>query len=919
MSNLLNRLKSLEVLSSTGCQSPTYRELMENGVTDPAFPLTPEETRRRLALCRGCKHHGHKADGQSPYCKLHKCAGNKNGRFLFLSCRDNRWKANEGEEIKSPVSKGIMLLHHVKGYRDPDTKIISEAFISNGWKIMEHHLDSRKPLWGLPKIIDAMKEAPRIVMRWEEHAVQFANKEWLGACRWCHEHNILPMQVDWGYFNHYKTYLMDVYDIKGQPSILQKFDSMSETIEWQQAPKEFQDYKKYMEGEWRVAGELGPVPGTKPGYVLIYQQFSHYLSTLKTKSYEDWCLKAQQAVEKAGLKCVWKLSKIRPTKLPTDAIGFDETMGISHLNTRLLKFCAHAVVITSTVSHEAALRNIPVVATGRGWHSGLGVFAEAKDWDDIAKTPVVDLAARAKWTNFWLQYSAPKRLANDLFNKTINRSALYGVGLGMGNMIMAIPALKAMAQTLRQPVDVGSRVGIRSGYIELLKNQPFVKNLFSKLNKIDTSFYNIITSAAFGRHLPDVKSPKGRVIKPGVEGLFPHEALRNNMPCRIMGFKGILPSAHIRVGLPKRKLPTAFVVVGMDCTDGENWSKRRWPHWERFAHIWNERHTGMPLVFLGVKDTPWAGAAGINLIGKTTPREAQEILQQAEALVSIDNGMSHLAASVRTPSVVLYGCTTSLSYGPWQSSVTALAADVPCRPCIFFRSWGQCKDIKCINNILPERVADVLSRVLERHGEPIVGETAHEQAMARFNISQRIKIPPAQRLHEMTALWEMLVDLRPQTVVDIGTLRGGWLYVIAPTCRYPAHLIGIDIAFRKAKERTAYELKKEGHSIDWIEGNSNDPKTVERLKELLAGTPIDVLQIDGDHSEKAVLKDWEMYSPFVRPGGLILLHDADNPTEEVPRALAIIKKTKRKEIKHIRLFVDPNGTPPLGIAVLEKA
>lgn len=39
--------------------------------------------------------------------------------------------------------------------------------------------------------------------------------------------------------------------------------------------------------------------------------------------------------------------------------------------------------------------------------------------------------------------------------------------------------------------------------------------------------------------------------------------------------------------------------------------------------------------------------------------------------------------------------------------------------------------------------------------------------------------------------------------------------------------------------------------------------------------PLDVLFVDGDHSEGAVLKDLEIWGEMVRKGGLILLHDAE--------------------------------------------
>jgi len=79
---------------------------------------------------------------------------------------------------------------------------------------------------------------------------------------------------------------------------------------------------------------------------------------------------------------------------------------------RAARYARHAVIITSTVSNEAVLRGLPVVSCGRAWHSGLGVFAEAKDWPDLAVTPQVDAVARGRWINWWIRRScSPERTA----------------------------------------------------------------------------------------------------------------------------------------------------------------------------------------------------------------------------------------------------------------------------------------------------------------------------------------------------------------------------------------------------------------------------------------------------------------------------------------------------------------------------
>lgn len=47
--------------------------------------------------------------------------------------------------------------------------------------------------------------------------------------------------------------------------------------------------------------------------------------------------------------------------------------------------------------------------------------------------------------------------------------------------------------------------------------------------------------------------------------------------------------------------------------------------------------------------------------------------------------------------------------------------------------------------------------------------------------------------------------------------------------------------------------------------------------------PIDLLFIDGDHSYEGVKDDWENFSPFVKKGGWIYFHDADDTSPGVLR------------------------------------
>ena len=62
------------------------------------------------------------------------------------------------------------------------------------------------------------------------------------------------------------------------------------------------------------------------------------------------------------------------------------------------------------------------------------------------------------------------------------------------------------------------------------------------------------------------------------------------------------------------------------------------------------------------------------------------------------------------------------------------------------------------------------------------------------------------------------------------------------------------------------------HRSGFLIGRSHDPATVHKAYQHLAGG-VDLLFIDGDHQYASVLTDWLLYSPLVRPGGLVAFHD----------------------------------------------
>ncbi len=121
---------------------------------------------------------------------------------------------------------------------------------------------------------------------------------------------------------------------------------------------------------------------------------------------------------------------------------------------------------------------------------------------------------------------------------------------------------------------------------------------------------------------------------------------------------------------------------------------------------------------------------------------------------------------------------------------------------------------------------------------------------------------------------------RPQVVVEIGTASGGTLFLLSRAAASNALLVSLDLpggsfgggyqAWRKPLYRSFAQAEQR---IVLLRGDSHAPEMAARLRGVLAGRPIDVLFIDGDHRYAGVKADFEAYSPLVRPGGLVAFHD----------------------------------------------
>lgn len=117
---------------------------------------------------------------------------------------------------------------------------------------------------------------------------------------------------------------------------------------------------------------------------------------------------------------------------------------------------------------------------------------------------------------------------------------------------------------------------------------------------------------------------------------------------------------------------------------------------------------------------------------------------------------------------------------------------------------------------------------------------------------------------------------RYSNIVEIGSKYGGTTYFLARLL-FDCDIISIDAPRAEEwqetpKYRNRWFKVLFDNRVKWIVGDSHLESTKNELTSLLHKW-IDLLFIDGDHSYQGVKQDFEMYSPLVKDGGLIVFHD----------------------------------------------
>jgi cephalosporin hydroxylase len=133
-------------------------------------------------------------------------------------------------------------------------------------------------------------------------------------------------------------------------------------------------------------------------------------------------------------------------------------------------------------------------------------------------------------------------------------------------------------------------------------------------------------------------------------------------------------------------------------------------------------------------------------------------------------------------------------------------------------------------------------------------------------------VPALQNPMDAWIIQEIITEVRPDYIVETGTLRGGGAVLWASILNYvnpEGKVLTVDIEdlVGETRQHPVFQQK-----VEFFLGSSTDPKIVDGLRARVQGKKTLVI-LDSDHRQAHVSREIELYGPMVSIGSYLVVSD----------------------------------------------
>ena len=136
---------------------------------------------------------------------------------------------------------------------------------------------------------------------------------------------------------------------------------------------------------------------------------------------------------------------------------------------------------------------------------------------------------------------------------------------------------------------------------------------------------------------------------------------------------------------------------------------------------------------------------------------------------------------------------------------------------------------------------------------------------------------------ELLALSDKLLARPPKVVVEVGTAKGGTLYLWTRLAAPDALVVSIDkpgeVGSVGRTTRSLYRQfgRQRGVQVFTVAADSHSENAHRQLRHILGNRKVDFLFIDGDHRYEGVRADFYGYQFYLAPQSMVAMHDVGVP------------------------------------------